>query len=120
MTPFFVLPHSPLRLLLVPLAMHNEVLKIKQQRERRYSKSSKRERGGTQNPARERECGTQNPATRELIKESIWRKGGGERERKDGNDNNEQKTQGTSIYMCIYRRKRVCMCVCVCVCVFGV
>ena len=32
-----------------------DVLKIQQERERRYSKSSKRERGGTQNPARERE-----------------------------------------------------------------
>ena len=35
----------------------------KRERERRYSNSSKRERGGIQNPAREREGAIQNPAT---------------------------------------------------------
>ena len=38
-----------------PAREREELFKIKQERERRDSKSSKRERGGIQNPARERE-----------------------------------------------------------------
>ena len=45
---------NPDQLIQNPARESDDVLKIQQERERRYSKSSKRERGVIQNPARER------------------------------------------------------------------